>query len=206
MTPRTKEQNEAIRRRRILQIKETAANVYLEKGLQMEMGDIAKAAELGRGTIYHYYNNKLSLLEELLDDAFDEAEKITSAAITEDTSPIVRLEQYAVHFMERCLEKPFIYILYKNFLYGTETIPVRNIDKLRGEFQTNLYSPIIKVMKEGVACKEIMGIDADTACNFFFGSLIGTIASQVKNRKMIQTLQPNWAKEIVTMLIKGIKR
>ncbi|WP_156043187.1 hypothetical protein [Paenibacillus sp. UNC451MF] len=42
MTPRTIEQNDAIRKQRIAQIRNTAVEVFLDKGMQMEMGDIAR--------------------------------------------------------------------------------------------------------------------------------------------------------------------
>jgi AcrR family transcriptional regulator len=65
------------------------------KRLQRRWGDIAQVAGLAKDTIYHYYNNKLSLLEEWLDDACCEAKKITGTVMAEDARPIIRLERYA---------------------------------------------------------------------------------------------------------------
>lgn len=97
-----KEQNEAIRRERIFQIRHTAAEVYLEKGLHMEMGDVAKKAGLGRGTVYHYYNNKISLLEDIFLEASKEAQKRT-----DDAEPaLTRLENYIKTQLSSWIEKP----------------------------------------------------------------------------------------------------
>ncbi|MEK4979210.1 TetR/AcrR family transcriptional regulator [Bacillus sp. FSL K6-6540] len=71
MTPRTKEQNEEIRLRRLAQIRKAAADVFLNKGPLLEIRDVAAQAELGYGTVYHYYSNKGDLLHDLLWDALE---------------------------------------------------------------------------------------------------------------------------------------
>lgn len=71
MTPRTKEQNEDIRLRRLAQIRKAAADVFLNKGPLLEIRDVAAQAGLGYGTVYHYYSNKGDLLHDLLRDALE---------------------------------------------------------------------------------------------------------------------------------------
>ncbi|MDN4085175.1 TetR/AcrR family transcriptional regulator [Paenibacillus polymyxa] len=71
MSPRTKEQNEEIRLRRLAQIRKAAADVFLNKGPLLEIRDVAVQAGLGYGTVYHYYGNKGDLLHDLLWDALE---------------------------------------------------------------------------------------------------------------------------------------
>ena len=71
MTPRTKEQNEEIRSRRLAQIRKASADVFLDKGPLLEIRDVAAQAGLGYGTVYHYYSNKGDLLHDLLWDALE---------------------------------------------------------------------------------------------------------------------------------------
>ncbi|MFT9371215.1 TetR/AcrR family transcriptional regulator [Paenibacillus polymyxa] len=73
MSPRTKEQNEEIRLRRLAQIRKAAADVFLNKGPLLEIRDVAVQAGLGYGTVYHYYSNKGDLLHDLLWDALERA-------------------------------------------------------------------------------------------------------------------------------------
>ncbi|PPQ48528.1 TetR family transcriptional regulator [Paenibacillus peoriae] len=73
MSPRTKEQNEEIRLRRLAQIRKAAADVFLNKGPLLEIRDVAVQARLGYGTVYHYYSNKGNLLHDLLWDALERA-------------------------------------------------------------------------------------------------------------------------------------
>lgn len=83
MTPRTKEQNEEIRLRRLAQIRKAAADVFLNKGSLLEIRDVAIEAGLGYGTVYHYYSNKGDLLHDLLWDAL---ERVGGAPVDPHTS------------------------------------------------------------------------------------------------------------------------
>ncbi|RCX23081.1 TetR family transcriptional regulator [Fontibacillus phaseoli] len=91
MTPRTKEQNEQIRIRRMAQILKVAADVYLDKGMLMEIRDVAAEAGLGYGTVYHYYKNKADVLHDLLAQAMNRAEEILRLS-----SPVVAVPADAV--------------------------------------------------------------------------------------------------------------
>lgn len=84
MTPRTKEQNEEIRLRRIREILQAAAEVYLDKGVLLEIRDVAAAAGLGYGTVYHYYNNKNDLVSDMLYQGLERAEELWLGELAPD--------------------------------------------------------------------------------------------------------------------------
>lgn len=59
MSPRTKEQNEKIRRTRKREILDAARLVFAERGFHAtRMSDIAHAADVSQGTLYHYFRSK----------------------------------------------------------------------------------------------------------------------------------------------------
>jgi AcrR family transcriptional regulator len=59
MSPRTKEQNEKIRRTRRREILDAARMVFAERGFHAtRMSDIAHAADVSQGTLYHYFRSK----------------------------------------------------------------------------------------------------------------------------------------------------
>lgn len=205
MTPRTKEQNEAIRRQRMFQIQQTAAEVFMEKGLNMEIGDIAKKAGLGRGTVYHYYNNKLTLLEELLAEALEEAIRITGQTIDTDQCPLVRLERFAESQLNQWLEKPYLYILFKTF-FQTEPLPIHQQDKLRETFSEQVYSPILSTIKEATDAEKIASLDAETMAQFYFGTLIGTASNYFHKKRMNEPVPRDWRDGIIILLFTGLKR
>lgn len=205
MTPRTKEQNEAIRKQRIYQIRHTAAEVYLEKGMKMEIGDIAKKAGLGRGTVYHYYNNKITLLEDLLLEAFAEAKKITDETLATTEAPLTQLEQYAQLQLKSWVQHPFIFILYKN-LFEAEPIPVKNHDELLQNFHTHLYRPVIETIEKGIHSGQLTSIDSETMVRLFLGTLVGTATSYIrKHNGSDETSTTSWINDVMTVLFKGLQ-
>lgn len=205
MTPRTKEQNEAIRRQRMFQIQKTAAEVFMEKGLNMEIGDIAKKAGLGRGTVYHYYNNKLTLLEELLSEALQEAIRITSQTIYTTQCPLVRIERFAETQLNQWLEKPYLYILFKTF-FQTEPLPIPQQDRLREAFSEQVYQPVLISIKEAMDSEKVASLDPETLAQFYFGTLIGTASNYFHRRRMKEPIPPDWRESVITLLFKGLKR
>ncbi|RTE11419.1 TetR/AcrR family transcriptional regulator [Paenibacillus whitsoniae] len=74
MCPRTKEQNEHIRTQRREQILDAAARAYFRTGGSFDIRDVAREAELGYGTVYHYYPNRHLLIEDVLDSGFERCE------------------------------------------------------------------------------------------------------------------------------------
>ncbi|AFH62852.1 TetR/AcrR family transcriptional regulator [Paenibacillus caseinilyticus] len=74
MCPRTKEQNELIRTQRKEQILDAAARAYFRTGGSFDIRDVAREAELGYGTVYHYYPNRQLLIEDVLDSGFERCE------------------------------------------------------------------------------------------------------------------------------------
>lgn len=113
MTPRTKEQNEEIRLRRILEILRAAAEVYLNKGILLEIRDVAAEAGLGYGTVYHYYSNKNDLIADMLHQGLERADALWAG---EELSPVLgadygskeqtstRKETASLHVVERLRE------------------------------------------------------------------------------------------------------
>ncbi|MED0706710.1 TetR/AcrR family transcriptional regulator [Aneurinibacillus aneurinilyticus] len=186
-------------------MRNTAAEIYLEKGMNMEMGDIARKAGLGRGTVYHYYNNKISLIEDLLIEAFEEAQKITMETLNTNESPLIRLEQYAKCQLRSWIKQPFVFILFKN-LFQSEPIPIQNYDELLNNFQTHLYSPVTQAIEEGIHSGQFVSIQSETLVKLFFGTLIGTATSYIgKNNDLDEADRPNWIDDVITVLFKGLK-
>ncbi|MDQ1914287.1 TetR/AcrR family transcriptional regulator [Paenibacillus sp. GD4] len=74
MCPRTKEQNELIRTQRREQILDAAARAYFRTGGSFDIRDVAREAKLGYGTVYHYYPNRLLLIQDVLDSGFERCE------------------------------------------------------------------------------------------------------------------------------------
>ncbi|MFF2479728.1 TetR/AcrR family transcriptional regulator [Paenibacillus sp. NPDC058071] len=196
MSPRTKEQNEAIREMRMNQIMQAAAEVYLEKGIQLEIRDVAVKAELGYGTVYHYYKNKLMLLEDLLWDALNRTEAALLPAFTGDGGNLLKAESFSKLLLQKCIQDPSVFILLKTVADNFHQFPGNRFTKLFGEFQERIYLPFVGMIREGSGSKS-----PEKTANLIFGSLVGCAALNI-HHDMRNELD---ATGIVDMIFSGIK-
>ncbi|MEK3758468.1 TetR/AcrR family transcriptional regulator [Paenibacillus sp. FSL P4-0338] len=154
MTPRTKEQNEDIRLRRLVQIRKAAADVFLNKGPLLEIRDVAVEAGLGYGTVYHYYSNKGDLLHDLLWDALDRAgEWLKSLHMAEPELPLkIPLVSSAagVRLLQLWAEDHAIYLLCKQAGEGFPTLPEARSSPLIAEFRREVLTPLSTLLGTGL--------------------------------------------------------
>ncbi len=84
--PRSRELNEQMKAERREQILATASKLFAEKGLAAtKITDIAAAAEISQGLLYHYYKSKEEIFVELIRGAF---ERMSAAATGLETLPM----------------------------------------------------------------------------------------------------------------------
>ncbi|MFF3926253.1 TetR/AcrR family transcriptional regulator [Paenibacillus lactis] len=174
MSPRTKEQNDAIREIRMNQIMQAAAEVYLEKGIQLEIRDVAVKAELGYGTVYHYYKNKQMLLEDLLWDALNRTESAVQPALTGEGGRSHEAESFSMLLLRKCIQDPSVFILLKSVADNFHHFPGNRFIKLFADFQERIYSPFVEMIREGIDSKS-----PEKTANLIFGSLIGCAALNI---------------------------
>lgn len=168
MSPRTKEQNEAIRLTRIHQIQDAAAEVYLQRGMSFEMRDVAAQAGLGYGTVYHYYKNKYQLFHDLLASALDSASELSARTLSGGLPLPERLRAWAVGLLELWAEQPMVFILYKMASENFHQLPPESVGRLPDRFEAELYGPVIEALR--VSDDESSALEN---ANLLIGSLTG---------------------------------
>lgn len=147
MTPRTKEQNEEIRLRRLAQIRMAAADVFLTKGPLLEIRDVAVEAGLGYGTVYHYYSNKGDLLHDLLWDALDRAGEWLKP-LSEDVKNLrpPHGPPASVLLLQLWAEDHAVYLLYKQAAEGFPALPEARSAPLSAAFRQEVLAPLAEVL------------------------------------------------------------
>ncbi|MGP7815715.1 TetR/AcrR family transcriptional regulator [Niallia sp. 01092] len=153
MSPRTKEQNEEIRRQRKQEILQAAILVYADKGYSAtEVGDIAAKAGLARGLVYHYFENKQALFRELYEHMMGKTKRTTVSHFEQKGSALELLSEYARLVCRKVLEEPAISRFYMrisldiHFLYTEEQFSSFEWVK---DFIQPMTSTIEKGMKQG---------------------------------------------------------
>ncbi|OZB92354.1 TetR/AcrR family transcriptional regulator [Paenibacillus sp. XY044] len=196
MSPRTKEQNDAIREMRMNQIMQAAAEVYLEKGIHLEIRDVAVKAELGYGTVYHYYKNKHMLLEDLLWDALYRAESAVLPALTGDGVSLHKAESFSRLLLQECVQDPSVFILLKTVADNFHHFPGNRFIKLSADFQERIYLPFVEMIRE-----EIGSTSPEKTANLIFGSLVGCAALNIHHNMQSEMDVDS----IVDMIFSGIQ-
>lgn len=91
--PKTKEQFAEIRQRSITTIKETALELFAQKGFHnTSISDIAKAAGISKGLMYNYFDSKDALLFSILGDAIEVGEKLFHDALASSEDAFEQLK------------------------------------------------------------------------------------------------------------------
>jgi len=168
MSPRTKEQNEQIRQARIGQIRRAAADVYLARGMAFEIKDVAAWAEIGYGTVYHYYSNKYSLFRDMLERSIEAARELTERTLAEKLPPWERLQLLAGRLLRLWSADRSVFILYKMASEQFRELPQDAAGPLAMRFENALYRPVAD------ALGECAGDAAEETANVLFGALIGS--------------------------------
>ncbi|WP_337926755.1 TetR/AcrR family transcriptional regulator [Paenibacillus caui] len=153
MSPRTKEQNEEIRRQRKKEILQAAILVYAEKGYSAtEIGDIATKAGLARGLVYHYFENKQALFRELYEHMMSKTQQTTVSHFGQEASVFELFSEYARLVCRQVLEEPAVSRFYTrisldiHYLYTEEQFS--SFEWVKAFIQP-MTSAIEKGMKQG---------------------------------------------------------
>ena len=105
MSPRTPEQNRAIREQRRDEIERAAAGLLLEKGYAaIRMDDVAHAAGVSKGTLYRHFDSKDDLFVQSLRHLLDGIIDPIRAMASHRGDPAAALEQMAELAVTAALE------------------------------------------------------------------------------------------------------
>ncbi|WP_134687377.1 TetR/AcrR family transcriptional regulator [Brevibacillus migulae] len=200
MTPRTKEQFEEIRIKRIKQILDAAEQVYIAQGNQFDIRDVAKKAALGYGTVYHYYSNKQILLQDLFARGLEMAADLTLHLSTAAEGPLKSLEAYCNTLLHTWRHHPSVFLIYKiaseNFAGMESSIK----EQFSVRFQQLLYQPLIDCLGRAIEAEEINAApDAEKLANGLLGSLIGSYGIYLYHDKA-----PNDPSFLTRLLLTGL--
>jgi AcrR family transcriptional regulator len=177
ITEKKKQELEQQRRNQILSV---ALGLFYNKGYKnTTMSEIAQAANISKGLIYHYFKNKAELLfsyQDKLDECLTEINSISSAkaAIHEfgkrfllneldETGYIPPLQVYVIVFVKGEMDDPAY--MDRNPLYQ--------------DFGRNYFGPLFE---KGIKSGEFKQGDAEFYGDIYWHYLLGNILDIVENR------------------------
>jgi AcrR family transcriptional regulator len=105
MSPRTQEQIEVIRQQSKQRILEAAFELMAKNGYEAtSIAGIAQKANISKGLLYNYYNSKEDLLQNMVQQAFSEGDKVMQDIVAD--RPDETLRNLFVWFFGELRERP----------------------------------------------------------------------------------------------------
>lgn len=195
--PRTKEQNEEIRRQRKQEILRAAIHVYVDKGYAAsDMGAIADRAGLAHGLVFYYFKNKKNLFRELYEFMMEESRRNTTAHFEQDGATLDLFRGYARLVCERVLDNPAIPRFYARIgLDAHHLFEPGEISPF--EWVKSFMHPMVEAIGKGVARGEIRPGDAGLMAMQFWGSVSQgmTYLEQARQDRIAQGMEETALKE-----------
>lgn len=172
---RNKQQNEKMREERKEQIQKAALQQFSTKGLfATRITDIAEAAGMAQGLLYHYYKSKEEIYVELIEDALD---KMNSAAfeLKEMSLPAQDKIIMAIEQMLHTIESSDVFNQTSRLIAhaSNSTAIPEKARQLIEEKRDIPYQVVAKIMAQGQKEGTIIKHDPDELALIFWTSLNG---------------------------------
>jgi Transcriptional regulator len=162
MSPRNEEQNQQIRDERRADILQAALKVFARKGLAgTKINDIADAAELSHGLIYHYFNSKDEIFTELVERAFDTSIGIFVYAAEAGGDPWERLTMMSETILSGAFEaeSPYYFLMIIQ-AYTSEAVP-QAVKDLAKEKESLYLQYLVSLLIEGQKAGQVAAGDPE---------------------------------------------
>lgn len=170
--PRRPDANQRIRDERHEHILRAAADVFARKGLAAtKIADIAAAAQVSHGLIYHYFLSKEEIFTQVVTHALQGTEQLAQAMLAHPGTPLERLRWVANQMLEGARRTPAFFLVIQQ-AQMSETIPAAaHAAALRGAPITR--NAIRTLLHEGQAAGEIIAGDVDALAVLFHSCITG---------------------------------
>lgn len=147
MSPRNKEQNQQIRDERREVILQAALEVFGRKGLvAAKISDIANAAGLSHGLVYHYFRSKNEIFTELVRKALETSLGIFAYAAQAEGDPLERLRKMTETILSGAFEgeSPYYFLMVIQ-AYTSDSVPqeVKELAKEKQQLYQEYLTPLV---------------------------------------------------------------
>jgi AcrR family transcriptional regulator len=172
MAPRQEEANQRIKDERREQILKGALKIFARKGLAAaRISDIAAAADLSYGLVYHYFRDKEELFVELVQRAVGGGVKVTQAALDAEGEPMERLHALCEEMVEGIRDDPEYLLL---VIQATTQESLREV--ARGpiaRLSEQTYANVTELIRQCQAAGQVVAGDPRELTELYFAVIQG---------------------------------
>ncbi|WP_206811052.1 TetR/AcrR family transcriptional regulator [Paradesulfitobacterium ferrireducens] len=183
------------------EILKAAARVFVEYGFDgAKIEDIAKAAGIGKGTVYEYFESKTDLFREMLRNSVEEyrqalAEKIAQGRDIREK--ILNCSQYSTRFLSENLDM-------LEMAWQASTLMSKETRTWLIEEKLSIFRLLEDMVKDGVARAELrQGLEPELAVF----SILGTIHQYYGKKVFLDEAAPEKLdhEAVVDVILNGLK-
>jgi AcrR family transcriptional regulator len=143
--PRSKEDNQKVRKDRMVEIKDATIRVYAAKGyLGTQMDDIAKEAGLAKGLLYYYFKSKPELFQYVFNELMEKASQNSKALVSEEKSLKQTLESFIYFLVSASFELPHYPLVYKMMSDDLDRVFPDNAAEMQQTFFNLFTRPLVE--------------------------------------------------------------
>lgn len=125
-----------------------ALRVFARHGLAgTKISDIAKAAGLSHGLVYHYFESKEAVFVALVVDAMERARLLVERVVRMRGTPLVKLRAYIEGWLEISRREPEVLLVILQGL-ASENIPPDLMSEM-AKFEGDCVLPILAIIERG---------------------------------------------------------
>lgn len=173
MSPRSEEQNEAIKDERREQILSGSLRVFARKGFAAaKISDIVARSGVSHGLVYHYFKSKGDIFLELLKRAIDTSSETLKMVDALPLSPIEKVRQTARYILRGIgdFEESayyFLIVIHASVMEGPEYSRVENLKS------STALETMAGILAEGQKAGEVRPGDTLAMSTVFFSAIQG---------------------------------
>jgi AcrR family transcriptional regulator len=192
--PRSRQENQRIKEERRRQIMDAALKIFAEKGLDATMiSDIAAAADLSYGLIYHYFHDKEELFIALVERAMQGTLRLTEEVMAQPGTPWERLYMLCREMVDGTLTRPEYYRIMLQAQLGDS--PSSAVSALMRQYGAQIWQNIATLIRQGQEAEQVITGDPQ--------ELVGLLIAVMQGLSLNQTiafLEPNSFPRVETIM------
>jgi len=141
-------------------------DIFVQKGIkELSISQIAKAANIGKGTIYDYFCNKEDIVFEIVNILMKRHKKSLTKKIEEATSTRDKIKQFSSIFYD---EDDFeLRATYKVLISISLSSPSKEMMEFQSAYVKDYYEWFVELLSDGVKSGEIREGSEDFARGLF---------------------------------------
>lgn len=157
--PRTALQNQQLKEERRDALMAAARQVFARKGLAAsKMTDLAKAAGISYGLVYHYFPDKESVFAALVEDAVHQGIQLITQARQRPGSPWEQMVWLFTRMLENVREEPSIPLILVQ-AHASASVPPP-IERALNRYGTQFFQQLIALIEDGQRAGQVVDTPA----------------------------------------------